>query len=183
MAEKHILSLEVPDVANCKVFSIRDTSQYTELLPIDCSELLITSPGFNKPALVQVTPNFDLNLAACDLGLQTANCNDQNADLPDGVYIIKYSLSPNDKVYVEYNHLRVSKILTLYYNVLCQIEDHTCVPDSDREELIAKIFYLRTLIDAAVSKVEYCASPNQGMEIYNYALKELQKLDCLNSNC
>ena len=141
MAEKHILSLEVPDVANCKVFSIRDTSQYTKLLPIDCAELLITSPGFNKPALVQVTANFNLNLAACDLGLQTTNCNDENVDLPDGVYIIKYSVSPNDKS------------------------------------------YLRTLIDAAVSKVEYCGSPNQGMEIYNYALKELQKLDCLNSNC
>ena len=118
MAEKHILSLEVPSVANCEILSIRDTSQYTELLPVDCSELLITVPGFNSPALIQVDKNFDLNLAACDLGVQTVNCGTEQAALPDGVYIIRYSVSPNAEVFVEYNHLRVSSILNLLLLIL-----------------------------------------------------------------
>ncbi len=183
MADKHILSLEVPTVANCEILSIRDTSQYTSLLPIDCAELLITSPGFNSPALVSVTPNFNLNIVACDLGLQTTDCTSTNSDLPDGVYVIRYSVSPNDKVYVEYNHLRISKILTLYFKILCDIDIQACEPSSDQKELIDRVYYLRTLIDAAVAKVEYCGSPNHGMDIYNFALKELQKISCLFSNC
>jgi hypothetical protein len=183
MADKHILSLEVPTVANCEILSINDTSQYTELLPVDCPELLITTPGFNSPALISVTQNFNLNITACDLGLQTVDCANKNAALPDGVYVIKYSVSPNDKVYVEYNHLRVSKILTLYFKILCDIDLKTCPPDYDQRELVSKMYYLRTLIDAAIARVEYCSSPNQGMDIYNYALKELQKISCLYSNC
>jgi hypothetical protein len=183
MAEKHILSLEIPTVANCEILSIRDTSQYTDLLPIDCPELLITTPGFNSPALVAVTPNFDLNLTACDLGIQTSDCGTSRIEIPDGVYVVRYSVSPNDKVYVEYNHLRITKILTLYYKILCDLDLKTCEPTVDRKELVDKMNYLRTLIDAAVSKVEYCTSPSQGMEMYNYVLKELQKIDCISSNC
>lgn len=183
MADKHILSLEIPTVANCEILSINDTSQYTDLLPIDCPELLITSPGFNNPALISVTPNFNLNITACDLGLQTVDCGNTNADLPDGVYVVRYSVAPNDKVYVEYNHLRISKILTLYFKILCEIDLQPCEPDYDQNELVDRMYYLRTIIDAAVAKVEYCGSPNQGMDMYNYALKELQKISCLYSNC
>ena len=60
MANKHILSLEVQPVANCEILSIRDTSQYTDDLAIDCPELLITAPGFNSPTLIKVQPYFDL---------------------------------------------------------------------------------------------------------------------------
>ena len=41
MAEKHILSLEIPTVSNCEVLCVKDTSQYTTKLEVDCSELLI----------------------------------------------------------------------------------------------------------------------------------------------
>ena len=183
MADKHILSLEIPTVANCEILSINDTSQYTDLLPVDCSELLVTAPGFNNPALIPVTPNFNLNITACDLGLQTTNCGEENVGLPDGVYIVRYSVAPNDKVYVEYNHLRISKILTLYYKVLCDIDLQPCEPTYDQNELVDRMYYLRTVIDAAVAKVEYCGSPNHGMDMYNYALKELQKISCHYSNC
>ena len=103
---------------------------------------------------------------------------------PDGVYIIKYSVAPNDEVFVEYNHLRITKILNLYHEVLCGLHVDTCEPSSERWELIGEIHYIRTLIDAAVSQVEYCCSPTKGMDMYNYALKRLQKILCLtSSNC
>ena len=54
MADKHILSLEVPTVSNREILSIRDTSQYSSNLDIDCSELLVTSPGYNVPVLIEV---------------------------------------------------------------------------------------------------------------------------------
>lgn len=183
MADKHILSLEVPDVANCEIMTIKDTSQYTPNLAVDCAELQITKGGFNKYALISVTKGFDLNLTACDLGLQTTNCGSVQTAIPDGIYIIKYSVSPNDKVYVEYNHLRVTSILIKYYKVLCDLDFHTCEPHSDRRDLIEEMQYIKTLIEGAVAKVEYCNSPHIGMDMYNYALKRLEKINCKTTGC
>ncbi len=184
MAEKHILSLEVPTVANCEILSIRDTSQYSTLLPVDCPELLITVPGFNSPALIDVTPGFNLNLVACSLGVQSTDCGTVNTALPDGIYIIRYSVAPNSEVFVEYNHLRTTSILNLYHEVICGLNLADCEPFSEKQDLIDEVNYIRLLIDAAVAEVEYCLSPNKGMEMYNYALKRLNKILCLTSgNC
>jgi hypothetical protein len=183
MASKHILSLEVPTVANCEILSIRDTSQYSELLPVDCPELLVTVPGFSSSVLVEVTKDFFVNLNACDLALQKENCSTSRLELPDGVYIIKYGVAPHDKVYVEYNHLRVTNILTMYYKVLCCIDLETCEPFSEKKDLIEEMQYIKTLIDGAVAKVEYCSSPSQGMDMYNYALKRLNKILCKSCGC
>lgn len=184
MAEKHILSLEVPTVANCEILSIKDTSQYSDIIAKDCPELLITTPGFNNPTLIEVTPGFDLNLVGCDLQIQTTNCGEENIALPDGIYIIRYSLSPNDKVFVEYNHLRITSILNLYYEVLCGLNLADCEPSSDKADMINEVNYLRILIDSAKAQVEYCLNPNKGMEMYNYALKRLKKILCTTTaNC
>jgi len=183
MADKHILSLEVPDVANCEIMTIKDTSQYTPNLAVDCAELQITKGGFNKYALISVTKGFNLNLTACDLGLQTTNCGSVQTAIPDGIYIIKYSVSPNDKVYVEYNHLRVTSILIKYYKTLCDLDLNKCEPHSDRRDLIEEMQYIKTLIEGAVAKVEYCNSPHIGMDMYNYALKRLEKINCKTTGC
>ena len=184
MADKHILSLEIPKTANCDVLSILDTSQYSSLIPVDCPEILITIPGFNAPVLIEpTTTNFSLHLNGCDLKYQTQNCGTENVSLPDGVYIIKYSVSPNDKVYVEYNTLRICKIMCIYYDVLCNIDVHPCEPDFTKKELLDEMHFIKTLIDAAVANVEYCNSPSKGMDLYNYALKKLNKLTCLTKGC
>ena len=178
MANKHILSLELSPVSNCEVLCIKDTSQYTSDLSIDCPELLITSPGFNSPALIKVQSGFDLCLSSCALGVQQSNCGSHRSNICDGVYIIRYSVSPNDKVYVEYNHLRVCNILSSYHQILCDIDMKPCEPDSERSELISELAYIKTLIDAAVAKVEYCQDATAGMELYNYAKRRLGKIDC-----
>ena len=183
MADKHILSLEVPTVANCEVLTIKDTSQYSKILNVDCGELLITTPGFNKTALIKVNSEFDLVLNACLLGIQTTNCGTTRTALADGVYVIRYSVAPTDKVYVEYNHLRVTSLLKLYYETLCHIDVKDCEPHSERKDLIDEMKYIRTLIDAAVAKVEYCSTPGDGMSLYEYAKKRLQKISCKTVGC
>ena len=122
MAAKHILSLEVLSVSNPEVFSIKDTSTYAENLKIDCPELLITVPGFTQPALIKVTKNFDLTINACALNVQTTNCDNTRVMIPDGLYIIRYQVSPHDKSYVEYNHLRTANLKKLYYHLLMKKE-------------------------------------------------------------
>lgn len=183
MASKHILSLEIPAVSNCDLLCIKDTSQYSSELAIDCEELLITLPGYSVPVLIKVDNKFDMCLNACTLALQKDNCGTKQEKLPDGIYIIKYSVSPNSKVYVEYNHLRVTRLLTTYYEVLCDLEVQACQPDSDKQALLAEMNYIKILIDAAVANVEYCQSSAHGMQLYNYAKTRLNKIACPSGNC
>lgn len=180
---KHILSLEIPLVANTEIMSIIDTSQYASNLNVDCGELLITAPGYNRPVLIKLNPNFKLNLNACLVGVQTKGCGETRVDIPDGIYIIKYSVSPTNKVNVEYNHLRITSLLKLYYETLCHIDVKDCEPHSTRKDLIDEMGYIKTLIDAALSKVHYCNSPKEGMDLYEYAKKRLLKISCRYTNC
>ena len=106
MAKQHILSLEIPAVSNCELLCIKDTSQYNKDLAVDCEELLITLPGYTVPVLIKVDKDFDMCLTACTLALQTTNCGVTQEKIPDGIYIVKYSVSPNSKVYVEYKSLK-----------------------------------------------------------------------------
>tara|TARA_Y100000361_G_scaffold119425_1_gene110916 strand:+ start:871 stop:1416 length:546 start_codon:yes stop_codon:yes gene_type:complete len=178
MAAKHILSLEVLDVANSEILVIKDTSQYSENLGTDCGDLAITPPGWNAPSQIEVKPGFDLSITGCALKLQTTTCNSERTNLQDGVYIIRYGIAPSDKVYVEYNHLRTTAIMKLYYEKLCKLDIDKCSPSSDRDGVLRQMYDIRTLIDAAKSQVEYCGSPVKGMELYNYAKRKLEKINC-----
>jgi hypothetical protein len=191
MAVKHILSLDIPSgdcSANCEILPIVDTSQYDSKLGVTCAEISITAPGYTAPKIIETTIVKDasgewdgfgrLNLNACALGLQSTSCSSTRKSINDGIYIIKYSVSPNDKTYVEYNHLRTTEILTTYYKKLCELDVTPCEPSSTFKDLMGEMKYIRTLIDAAKAKVEYCQSPNEGMELYNFAKAKLKKITC-----
>ncbi|MFZ4059479.1 MAG: hypothetical protein ACOYKE_15150, partial [Ferruginibacter sp.] len=94
---QHVLSLEVPDTLNESILRIQDTSIYNPQIEVACPLLQITLPGFNTPAQFtepDIQPGFSLNLTACDLKIQNAGCGTSYNNLPDGIYIIKYSVSP-----------------------------------------------------------------------------------------
>jgi hypothetical protein len=175
MASKHQLSLEVPETNNCQVFRILDTSIYTEDLAITCGKLEITSPGFNEPIIIDALPRFNLILNACTLGLQTVSCGTTSEIIPDGIYVVRYSVSPNEKVFVEYYYLRVCQTLNKYFHELCKLELAACEPEPDVKEDLAELRMIKSFIDAAKVKVEECNSPDQGIELLFYAQKRLQK--------
>jgi hypothetical protein len=181
MASKHQLSLELPDTNNIKVLRIFDTSIYADGVGKDCGTLSITSPGFNLPVNIEMLPGFNTTLTACTLGLQSSGCSEAVQPLPDGIYVINYSMSPNSAVYVEYNHLRVTQTVNRYYNLLCELEMSACEPDADIKEKLIELRLIKSFIDAAKGKVEYCHSPEAGMELLLYAKKRLDKLT--NSLC
>jgi len=177
MASKHQLSLELPDTNNIKVLRILDTSLYAEGLQVDCRTLEIVPPGFNFPVVLEdVMPGFNLTLSACSLGLQKSGCGEVSQILPDGIYGIKYSVSPNSSVFVEYNYLRATQTLNRYYNLLCEVELSACEPDADVKDQLAELRLIKSFIDAAKAKVEYCHEPEKGMELFLYAKKRLDKL-------
>lgn len=181
---QHVLSLEAPDTMNKCILRIVDTSIYNSQVPVTCPVLQVTLPGFQRPVVFDDTviqPGFILNLTACDLEVQTAQCGTIYNDLPDGIYIIKYSVSPNDLVYVEYNHLRMTKALWRYYNILCELDVAACDPPASVKEKLNQLNLIRMYLDAAKAQVEFCHQPKKGMELFNYAVKLLDKMTC--SSC
>jgi hypothetical protein len=185
MASKHQLSLELPDTNNIKVLRIFDTSIYADGIGQDCGTLSITSPGFNLPVNIEMLPGFNTTLTACTLGLQKTGCSDALQPIPDGIYVINYSLSPNSIVQVEYNYLRVTQTVNRYYNLLCELEMSACEPGADVKEKLEELRLIKSFIDAAKAKVEYCHSPEAGIELLMYAKKRLDKITnaLCGSNC
>jgi len=175
MAYKHQLSLEVPDTNNCSVFRIFDTSIYDTHVPTTCGTLAITSPGYNQPVSIEVLPHFNLVLNGCTLGIQTSGCGTMSERLPDGIYTIRYSVSPNDKVFVQYHYLRICQTNNKYFNELCKLELAACEPQADVKEQLNELRLIKSFIDAAKAKVEQCDDLQQGMDLFMYAQKRLQK--------
>ena len=178
---QHKLSLEAPDTLNLAILRLVDTSIYNNMVNVECPLLEVTLPGFNYSVQFdgsQIAPGFMLNLNACDLEVQTQNCGTKFNNLPDGIYVIRYSVSPNEIIYVEYNHLRVTNLLSNYQKILCELDITACEPSSELSKKMALLREIRTYIDAAKAKVEICHEPKKGMELYTYAQKLLAKFDC-----
>jgi len=177
----HALSLRIEDTLNQAIFRVSDESVYDSNIPVECPLLEITLPGFGYAVQLndtQISQGFSLNLTACDLEVQTENCGSDYKNLPDGIYIVKYSVSPNDKVYVEYNYLRVSRLMNKYQQILCDIDLSACDPRTEVAEKIKLLNQIKMYIDAAKAKVEVCHEPRKGMELYSYAKKLLNKFEC-----
>lgn len=176
---KHTVSLEIPDTLNDCILRVVDTSLYADKVPVECPYLDVLVPGFTCAVRLDVAPGFcNLNLTACDLEIQTENCGSIYDPLPDGVYVIKYSIAPNEYVYAEYNHLRTTSIMNKYNEILCALDVSTCDPIPETKAKIKELRLIEMLIKAAKAKVEYCHEASQGMDLYEYAKKRLEKLHC-----
>jgi hypothetical protein len=175
---RHQLSLEVPLIYNDRLLQVTDSSLYTSSLPVDCARLEITVPGYVSAAVITVTKGFNRFLTSCDLGLQTVGCEDETNTLPDGLYVIRYSVSPNDHVFVEYNHLRQTQVWNRYYKKLCATGLGACEPGQDMKEQLRQFQLVRSFLEAAKAKVEYCHEPHKGMELMAYAQRLLEKKAC-----
>lgn len=175
---QHVLSLEAPDTLNVCILRLVDTSVYSGINAPTCPELLVTVPGFVNPVNVPAQPGFILNLTACDLKIQNTNCGTTYFDLPDGIYVLRYSVAPNQYVYVEYNHLRITKALLKIRQILCTLDISNCDPPAKTKQKVEELGLIRMYLLAAKAKVEDCRKPAAGMEIYNYALKLLNKFEC-----
>jgi hypothetical protein len=173
------LNLNIPDILAGCVLRIEDISTYYDLVPRVCPTLQISVPGFNDCVTLSELPkDFILNLTACDLGLQKEDCGTESQPIPDGVYTVKYSQSPNEKVYVEYDHLRVSmlkqKLKREWYNLTLG----ACEPSVEVGKKMQQLTLIDNYVEAAKAKVEYCSDVDAGMALYNYANKLLSEYSC-----
>lgn len=185
---QHVLSLEAPDTMNKCILRLVDTSVYDPDIPIKCPTLWVTLPGFTRSVQftdvsspgksVVLDAGFIVNLTACDLEVQTYQCGTVYNDLPDGIYSIRYSVSPNDMVYVDYNHLRITKALYKYQSILCDLDLAACDPPTAVKKKLTELYEIFMYLQSAKAKVEFCHEAQKGMDLYNYAIKLLDKMSC-----
>lgn len=178
---KHFLALEIPDTYNPKILVVRDNSEYSTELAVQCQNLEVFIPGFNNPAQLDFSSAWSNNLSACALGIQSEDCGDYQADLPDGIYTIRYSVSPNDKVYVEYEHLRATGVLNMYFQALGNIALSPCAPSDEVLSQLRELELIKSFIDVAKIRVEEQHRAKEGIDMLIYAKNRLDKL--LNKKC
>jgi len=179
VALSHTLELEVPSTA-CNSLRIIDMSTYVSGLAVECETLEILVPGcanevvFKDTDSIPLERDFDNKYSASDLGIQATNVSTPG-EIPDGMYTIRYSVAPNSVVNVIYYHLRTTNILNEYYKELCKLQLSQCEQTREQKQKLDDLRYIKSLIDAAKAKTEYCHANDQGNDMYNYAKKLLAK--------
>lgn len=137
-----------------------------------------TVATFDENSVPPLTPQFIRTFNACELEVQTTGCGSTYNNIADGIYVIRLSVSPNDIVYAEYNHLRITQAMQLWQDQMCALELGACAIPAEKQAMFEELMEIKGLLEGAVSYVEWCKKVTKGQELYNYALKRLKKLDC-----
>lgn len=175
------LYLEFPDTGNVKTFRVTDGSNYNHKIKVECPILEITPPGYSSAVSFNVVQGFSTVLNSSNLNISKVKAYSKLQPLPDGVYKIKYSIKPNESLWIEYNYLRINKFVKDYNTELCALKLQACEPDNEVKLQLKKLREIDTYIKAAKIEVEDCGNIIRGLELYEYATKLLNKFQ--SSNC
>lgn len=173
----HILLLSEGKSANEGVLLLNDISIYAPTIPVLCPTLEILPPGYRTPAVLTITPGAHLVLNACSVGiLPTTGCADCAPDLPDGIWHLRYSVSPNNEVYVEYNLLRIVEAWNRLNEILCHMNLQCQLPDKELEYTVYQCAIIREYLIAAKTMVEDQHDNEGGINVYRYAYSLIEKM-------
>ena len=104
------LNFNIVDTHDFKTLGIVDTSWYNPDITVETSTIEILPPGYTVAAspffMIKALNVYNSN----GLGITRASCEEDLVDLPDGLWKIKYSICPNDKLFIEKFFLKTDKI-------------------------------------------------------------------------
>jgi len=166
------LNVEPLETCDCKTLAILDTSYYP-VTPTNPT-LVIEVPGF-----VPVQFNFVAGQVntynSYSLDLSTINTVDSLIDLPDGLYMLTYSVSPNDQLFETKHYLRTCQIEYKFAQEFARTVNF-CDIDS---RFMRDLQRIEVLIEGAKANAKVC-NPQKAVDLYKKANELLQRL---NSNC
>lgn len=171
------LGLNIPETFNLKTLKIDDNSIY-DLDPIN-TILEIRPPSASIYKIFYLDPDWTSEIYDCELlGLCYANCSGNAANLPDGIYDIRYSIDPNLLTMVEFIHFRTTAIMKRLAQNVCAFFNRKCdYKKSEYKLLMDKLIEIRFVIDAAKYKAEECLEKKEALELYDTALTLLNQFD------
>lgn len=166
---------------SCKSFTIKDASVYNTVLPITCGQLTVKTPGFSCAHTFETLPEFEIKVNLGNLGIQNVDSPDCLKVLPDGNYEIRYSINPNDKLYVDYNYYNVCSLYSEYLKAVCKFLNNKCdLSKKEQQAEIDRLFEISNLIDYAKISAEECGDVKMADSLYEEAK---QKLNLKSNGC
>lgn len=175
------LFLDFPDTTSVKTMRVSDASFYNPKIKVTCARVDVTPPGYLEPITFNVKAGFSIVLNASNLKLAKVKVYKKLQALPDGIYTIKYSINPNDGLWIEYDYLRISKLMEDYNAALLAIKITPYPLSREVQAELKRIREIEWYIKSAKGEVEYKGNRTRGMELYHYAaqlLAEMTKEKC-----
>jgi hypothetical protein len=173
------LNFNIIDTHDFKTLGIVDVSWYNPDIKIENPLIEILVPGYT----VAVSPYFmakSLNIFNSNsLGLTKASCEEELIELPDGLWKVKYSICPNEKLFIEKFFLKTDKIQCKYNKAFLSLDFEnlsTSVEKKKREDLSEIEMYINGAIAAANNQNSKLAS-----DLYKKANSLLDKIE--NCSC
>lgn len=158
------------EVKDTKFLTFTDLSVYNTDIEVTNPILRIVIPNFNRYVDISYTPSTVMNINSNLLYLSAVNTVDQLLDLPSGLYTITQSICPNDKVYYTYHFLNITPELhAIAQSVCCH---------SNYPRVIEELWQIKCNFEVAKILAESCASPEEGVTLFNIACDQLQNLRC-----
>ncbi len=159
------LDFYIEEILNPKVLIIRDASFYNPDIVPTGAQLTVQYPGSDRYVTIPVSTNFTYTINSNTLGITSVLTSEGLVELPDGLWTIRYSICPNDELFVEYTFLRNTKQLIKYYNLFCSLEIQKCNKKEYEKEL-EKLRLIKQKIDAAKYLAD-CEKFTQSLELYD----------------
>lgn len=147
------LGINIIDTHDFKTLGLLDVSQYNPNIVVEQATIEIFPPGFSLAA----SPYFmfgALNVYNSNgLGLTRASCEEELVNLPDGIWKIKYSICPNDKLFIEKIFLKTDKLRCKFNQAFLTL-DLSCdsdLTDSNNKKKLKKIQEIEQYIQGAIA--------------------------------
>lgn len=148
--EKINIDFQIVENSNPKNITIFDTSSWGHI--VDKPSIIeITVPGFDKPVVHYFDKRSVNYFNSLNLSLNCEGCNDEEADLPDGIYEITVKGSP-DKFYNTKSYLKTDTIRLQLDEMFTKID--FCKKDVD-STLVKSIQKIDLYIKAAEAHVRF----------------------------
>lgn len=168
---------EIP-TGSCNTLRLVDNSYYIAGFNVTNAILEITPPGAKCPVVFEVSPNFTHTSNSATLKIAPAASFADLTPLPDGVYLIKYSVNPNLTTFVEYKLFRNCRLLNQYAALLCRLfTDRVKLTKREFEEKRRQLIWVKEVIDASKYTLEMFGDEDMAIELYNEANKLIKDIN------
>lgn len=161
------LNFNITDTHDLKTLGILDTSWYNPDIKIESPTIEVLPPGFSQA----VSPFFmqkALNVYNSN-SLGITHFGNPLVDLPDGIWKVKYSICPNDKLFIERFFLKTDLIQCKFDQVFLNLDLQNMFSEQEsqkRQKLKEIDLYIQGAIAAANKQ-----NPKLSIDLYNTANK------------
>ena len=170
------LNILVAPTYNTFTLGIVDASTYPIGFVISAPTIVITPPGFDSVSLPFIPNEFtvynSITLGISDIG-------DPTLPIPDGVYYLKYSVTPAYNFFVEKSIMRIDRLQERFDNAFMKLDMMECdkaIKMQAKVDLNTIYFFIQGSIAAANNCVILESS-----KLYETAYKMLTTF--INNNC